>query len=161
MFSSRLAISSALRCFTYHCHDIPCALLVLIWAVNLLVFPLGAGMARSQFLCIRVYQGLLCHCLYCTSRGRATRRNLGIANIQSAMIDDAFRFDWSVNLPSLLHFSLFACRTMPEMLTELDKPTDLRVYTIAQVRCPRGKCECYALPMLPISFCPTKGPLLL
>ena len=24
-------------------------------------------------------------------------------------------------------------RTMPEMLTELDKPTDLRVYTIAQV----------------------------
>ena len=25
-------------------------------------------------------------------------------------------------------------RTMPDMLTELDKPTDLRVYTIAQVK---------------------------
>ena len=36
------------------------------------------------------------------------------------------------NSPCPLH------RTMPNMLTELDKPTDLRIYTIAQVKCYGG-----------------------
>lgn len=34
---------------------------------------------------------------------------------------------------------VFVARTMPEMLTELDKPTDLRVYTIAQARLERKR----------------------